>query len=88
MDSIKNKPLQKSMKINMKHSENKNIRHLSHGRKMWTLKSSLRGFHKSFPGPVRSVKLYDSNSSFYSPYGPRERFVKAPLDSDIPYAEL
>ena len=39
----------------------------------------LRGFHKSFPGPVQCVKLYDSNSSFCSPYGPRERFVKAPL---------
>ena len=41
--------------------------------------SSLRGFHKSFPGPVQCVKLYDSNSSFCSLYGPRERFVKAPL---------
>ena len=38
-----------------------------------------REFHKSVPGPVRWVKLYDSNSSFYSPHGPRERFVKAPL---------
>ena len=39
----------------------------------------LRGFHKSVPEPVRWVKLYDSNSSFYSPYGPRHWFVKAPL---------
>ena len=27
-------------------------------------------------GPVRRNKLYDSNSSFYSTYGPRERFMK------------
>ena len=49
---------------------------------------TLRGFHKSFPGPVRWVKLYDSNSSFYSPYGPRERFVKAPLLKASDWAKM
>ena len=43
------------------------------------LYNSLRGFHKSIPGPIRRVKLYDSKSSFYSLYGPQERFVKAPI---------
>ena len=39
----------------------------------------LRGYHKLLPGPEQNYNKYDTNSSFYLPYGPQERFVKAPL---------
>ena len=50
--------------------------HRSHPRqgqaRTQTGQSTLRGFHKSNPGPVQRVKLHDSNRSFYSLHGPQD----------------
>ena len=50
-----------------------------------TITCNLRGFHKLFLGPVRRVQTTIWVIWFYSPYGPREWFVKAPLVKS-PYA--